>query len=390
MLYSDFYSQGQTFLQKLIAEADQQGVRFEEFVIDHICYRTDSWEAYEETKNFLSPFAELLLEAPVNGRPIASYKLKQPFVLNHQKIDLLEVPAPKKSKITPRGFEHVELVTTKNFDELIRQYANLNFDKSGMSKQFNPELEIILKTGAIKFHHQSLEKVIETEIRSEELKNFGQGRLAAVYLLNGLRPEIWAMCLHDADILLFKKQFPEVLFFSSKDLSVEEKLQERDKQIHGILPRNYRLPQQVKVFMYHQDEDEVRYLLLKRSPRSNHFWQGVTGAPYEGEAWEQAASREVFEETQIRVQEVNMCADPYWFPMETRWGKAYRETTFFIYEQVFCTRLEKQETPQLSDEHEAFEWCSYERALELLMWPNNKMALKLLHAQLLVSANSGS
>ncbi len=40
-------------------------------------------------------------------------------------------------------------------------------------------------------------------------------------------------------------------------------------------------------------------LLLKRIPRREGFWQGVTGAPLEGESLKDAAQLELFEETKL-------------------------------------------------------------------------------------------
>ena len=60
---------------------------------------------------------------------------------------------------------------------------------------------------------------------------------------------------------------------------------------------NIRRPIQVCVFLVTRKDDLWEYLLLHRVPKFGAFWQGVTGAPEEGETLAQAARREVLEET---------------------------------------------------------------------------------------------
>ena len=59
----------------------------------------------------------------------------------------------------------------------------------------------------------------------------------------------------------------------------------------------FRLPIQVCVFLFREQEGGREYLLLHRVPGAGAFWQGVTGAPEEGETLLQGAAREVLEET---------------------------------------------------------------------------------------------
>ena len=54
----------------------------------------------------------------------------------------------------------------------------------------------------------------------------------------------------------------------------------------------FRLPIQVCVFMFREEEDGRDYLLLHRVTEQGAFWQGVTGAPEEGETLLHGALRE--------------------------------------------------------------------------------------------------
>ena len=133
------------------------------FPIDHLCYRTDSLECYEKSKKFFSTIGHLLIEGPISGRPIATYKLLEPIHFENYSVDVVEVPAPKVGKETPEGFEHIELVIDTSFDHFIEEHPHLTFDRKGLSKEHNKELAIKLEAGVIKLHHMTLEDVIKHE-----------------------------------------------------------------------------------------------------------------------------------------------------------------------------------------------------------------------------------
>lgn len=158
-----YFKEASLFLEKLFFELTQLNVSFEKWDIDHLCYRTESLEHYHKIKNDFSLFSDLLIESPVNGRPIATYKLKKAWQFENHFIDLIEVPAPKPNKVTRPGFEHIEVVYPASFADIENTYSQLKFEKNDQHKKFNPELVANLSNGDIKFHHQSLENVIHIE-----------------------------------------------------------------------------------------------------------------------------------------------------------------------------------------------------------------------------------
>lgn len=131
--------------------------------IDHLCYRTSTPEQYAYFKYEFSNFSNLLIESEVNGRMISTFKLHSPIKFNDWKIELLELPAPKKNKTFIDGFEHLEVVCDCPFDEIKKALSQLQIDESGLIKDFNQELEIVFDGFAVKFHHLSLESVINLE-----------------------------------------------------------------------------------------------------------------------------------------------------------------------------------------------------------------------------------
>lgn len=164
-------NQAKQFLKKIFQNLEGYKIDIKNWEIDHLCYRTSSQENYSEVKETFHNLGQLLIESEVNGRLIATYKLEKPIFYEKWIIDLIEVPAPKPNKETIEGFEHIEVVIDENFDELLDKYSNINFNKKGLSKDLNPELEIEFQDCAIKFHHKSLEHIINIE-KNDKIATF--------------------------------------------------------------------------------------------------------------------------------------------------------------------------------------------------------------------------
>ena len=151
------------FLNKLFQKIEEHRIDLKNWEIDHLCYRTSTHEKYLSTKELFQNLGQLLTESDVNGRPIATYKLEKPIIFDKWIIDLVEVPAPKQGKTVRDGFEHIEIVVDETFESILKQYPHLNFNQKGLTKSLNPELEIEFDDTAIKFHHKSLEHIINIE-----------------------------------------------------------------------------------------------------------------------------------------------------------------------------------------------------------------------------------
>ncbi len=164
MNYEQFVSLAQNFLDHCFTELKNKHFTLENhWHIDHLCFRTESNQRYEELKQEFSHFSTLLIESEVNGRLISTFKLSTPLTYEGFDIDLLELPAPKKVKVVKEGFEHFEIVSDLSFQELKDRFKNITIDESGTKKLFNKELEFCFDGFAVKFHHQSLESVINLE-----------------------------------------------------------------------------------------------------------------------------------------------------------------------------------------------------------------------------------
>lgn len=133
--------------------------------IDHVCYRVETEIDYLKTKKEFESFGLLLVESMVGGRLIATYKMHSAFEFLGQSVDLIELPMPKNTKNYQEGFQHFEVVCDVPFELLQKRYAHLKQNLKGLEKTFNKEFEVFLEGDySVKFHHQSLEKVIELEL----------------------------------------------------------------------------------------------------------------------------------------------------------------------------------------------------------------------------------
>ena len=160
------------FLDQLFRLIDRFEIDYSSYTIDHICFRTASVDEYQRLKESLSAVHELLIESPVGGWRIATYRLAQPIKYKEWSIPLLELPEPKAGSQYQSGFEHIEFVIEKSFEELSSQYSSLTFDYKGTHKRINPELRLKLDQNyCIKFHHLPLDKVIEIEKAEAGPKN---------------------------------------------------------------------------------------------------------------------------------------------------------------------------------------------------------------------------
>ena len=146
--------------------------------------------------------------------------------------------------------------------------------------------------------------------------------------------------------------------------------------VDGGQPRMtiFRLPIQVCVFLFREQEGGREYLLLHRVPGAGAFWQGVTGAPEEGETLLQGAAREVLEETGFTPARISSLNFTYRFPVSDKWREAYGPDPEEIVEHVFLAEVDGGD-PTLSWEHDAWGWHAPEEATSMLKWPNNIEAL---------------
>lgn len=132
-------------------------------------------------------------------------------------------------------------------------------------------------------------------------------------------------------------------------------------------------PRCISVFIVHSKGNDHNYLLIRRCGEYlTNTWQMVTGGIDEGETAWQAALREIFEETGLIPNKL-YSADA----VETFYLKSIDKMTCV---PVFLATIDTLQSIKLSPtEHDAYEWLSFEKAHERLVWSEQKRILKHIH-----------
>ena len=130
----------------------------------------------------------------------------------------------------------------------------------------------------------------------------------------------------------------------------------------------------VEICIFKFEQDQPRYLLLHRAKTEKVYpnsWQFVTGEIEGNEQGEQAALRELQEETGFApkafwvVPYVNSFYDP--------------KNDFINMSPVFAIQVGSGSEPKLSPEHDEYQWCSFDDALRTLTWNGQREALRIIH-----------
>lgn len=162
------------FLEQLFVSLEPVPGALSHLQLDHLCYRVATKKQYESLKSQLLKDNELLVESPINGRRIATFRMAAPFRFRQREIWLLELPEPKAGSPYPEGWEHVEFVTDRPLEAFAEWMVNHlsveaeDIDRSGVGKALNADLRLRLAGGlSVKFHELALDAVIRIESEPE-------------------------------------------------------------------------------------------------------------------------------------------------------------------------------------------------------------------------------
>ena len=98
-------------LSRMAAQFPDLFHKSKQYQADHICYRPCTMAEYKtvciacEKAGFTC-----LTESMVNGRPISTFSLPEPFKCGSLEIPCIEIPSPPKGDLVRSGFQHVEFV----------------------------------------------------------------------------------------------------------------------------------------------------------------------------------------------------------------------------------------------------------------------------------------
>lgn len=178
------------FLDAVLAALDKLGGSVSHYPADHVCWRTESMEEYNDLVTALrgaTDDTQLLIESEIGGRSIATFELLEPIQYNDgRSIPVVEIPAPKDGRPYKRGLEHVEFVigddendnggTVKSIEEqklvledFMNKYPAIEWNTKAIDKPVNADVSLQVELGedfgvcSIKFHLLPLSKVVECE-----------------------------------------------------------------------------------------------------------------------------------------------------------------------------------------------------------------------------------
>lgn len=150
-------------LHRLFVALRGDGIDVRAFELDHVCYRVADMGRYEALRSMLAQHGTLLSEHVIGGRPIATFRLNEPFLFEGRSIEVIELPAPKHGSDYAEGFEHAEFVVDQEPLAFAKHYPTLRWELSGASKAINADVRLNYDGFSVKFHERKLEEVIAAE-----------------------------------------------------------------------------------------------------------------------------------------------------------------------------------------------------------------------------------
>ena len=138
--------------------------------------------------------------------------------------------------------------------------------------------------------------------------------------------------------------------------------------------QDYKRPESVLVLVYTQTGQVL--MMERRSPEG--FWQSVTGSLGWDESPEQAAVRELREETGLQA-EPRTTGIEHAFPILPEWRARYHPEVQENREYVFALELPRPCKIQLNpDEHIKYEWLDVPGAMQRCSSWTNSQAIELV------------
>lgn len=139
-----------------------------------------------------------------------------------------------------------------------------------------------------------------------------------------------------------------------------------NNKLEGIMKTN----NQIEVIVFKKDNDGYSFLMLKRNSKKGGFWQPITGNVDPGETFEDAAIRELFEETGVK-ELIRL--------FYTGFSFNFFDDGRNQIEKVYAVQIDKLTPIVISQEHEEYSWVNYADCQDkYLKYPGNKKGLETL------------
>jgi 8-oxo-dGTP pyrophosphatase MutT (NUDIX family) len=139
--------------------------------------------------------------------------------------------------------------------------------------------------------------------------------------------------------------------------------------------------EEVAIFVLRRARTEV--LACRRAEPLDGYWHTVAGGVEPGETAEDAARRELHEETGLTAP-LTPLRTSYDYPLAEEPAhrrSLYAESLTSVHVEVFLVDAPDDWEPQLDWEHDDYRWCTPAEADALLHWADTRQALRELLAR---------
>lgn len=128
-----------------------------------------------------------------------------------------------------------------------------------------------------------------------------------------------------------------------------------------------KLPVIIQSIVYRKKGQKFEILLLKRTTERGGFWNVINGTLELQDSIINCRKRELFEETGIQ-DAVN------WSDEIHRFSFKYHSDVFVVV--VFAAKVFEDQKVVINNEHTEYRWVSFDRAINLLKFDDDKTALQ--------------
>jgi len=134
------------------------------------------------------------------------------------------------------------------------------------------------------------------------------------------------------------------------------------------------LPIIIQNIVYRKKGEDFEVLLLKRSLDRGGFWNVVNGTFEFNETIPQCREREIFEETGI-----NNTSN--WSDELNRFSFIYKD--YVIVVLVYSVEVSFDQKVVINEEHTEYKWVSFDEAIDLMKFDDDKRGLQICRKKLL-------
>ena len=143
---------------------------------------------------------------------------------------------------------------------------------------------------------------------------------------------------------------------------------------------------QLEYIVFRRVNDTVEYLLMKRIPKKGGFWQPPCGGLEEGDNSNlDAAYRELKEEANVnRSDVIKVFENVHTFVIDKHYltGEPITPIHEFVFGFEVKPDIDISIEGNIYPEHEEVKWVSFDEAIKLLKWDNNKDGFEKLNTLL--------